>query len=37
VEQGSAKVNDSVKSINLDGKIVETGRLTKLLRFNGAE
>ncbi len=37
VEQGSAKVNDSVKSINLDGEIVETGRLTKLLRFNGAE
>ena len=37
VEQGSAKVNDSVKSINLDGETVETGRLTKLLRFNGAE
>ena len=30
VEQGSAKVNDSVKSINLDGETVETGRLTKL-------
>tara|TARA_Y100000768_G_scaffold112994_1_gene83272 strand:- start:508 stop:2334 length:1827 start_codon:yes stop_codon:yes gene_type:complete len=37
VEQGSAKVNDSVKSINLDGETVETGRLTKLLRFNGTE
>ena len=37
VEQGSAKVNDSVKSINLDGEIIERGRLTKLLRFNGAE
>ncbi len=37
VEQGFAKVNDSVKSINLDGETVETGRLTKLLRFNGAE
>ena len=37
VEQGSAKVNDNVKSINLDGETVETGRLTKLLRFNGTE
>ena len=37
VEQGSAKVNDSVKAINLNGDIVENGRLTKLLRFNGAE
>ena len=37
VEQGSAKVNDSVKAINLNGEIVESGRLTKLLRFNGAE
>ena len=37
VEQGSAKVNDSVKSINLNGEIIERGRLTKLLRFNGAE
>ena len=37
VEQGSAKVNDTVKSINLNGEIVERGRLTKLLRFNGAD
>ena len=37
VEQGSAKVNESVKSINLKGDIVENGRLTKLLRFSGAE
>ena len=37
IEQGSAKVNDSVKSINLNGDEIETGRLTKLLRFNGAE
>ena len=37
VEQGSAKVNDSVKAINLNGETVESGRLTKLLRFNGAE
>ena len=37
VAQGSAKVNDSVKAINLEGKSIETGRLTKLLTFKGTE
>jgi len=37
VEQGSAKVNDAVKAIGLDGNQVETGRLTKLLMFDGTE
>ncbi len=37
VAQGRAKVNDTVKSINLDGKVVENGRLTKLLKFEGTE
>lgn len=37
VIQGSAKVNDTVKAIDLDGKIVESGRLTKLLTFDGTE
>jgi len=37
VEQGSAKVNDNVKAINLNGESIETGRLTKLLRFEGTE
>ncbi len=37
VAQGRAKVNDSVKAINLDGKVVETGRLTKLMKFDGTE
>ena len=37
VEQGSAKINDPVKAINLDGKIIETGRLTKLLKFEGTK
>ena len=37
VEQGSAKVNDNVKAINLNGESIETGRLTKLLRFKGTE
>ena len=37
VAQGSAKVNDSVKAIDLEGKSIETGRLTKLLTFKGTE
>ena len=37
VEQGSAKVNDTVKSINLKGDQIENGRLTKLLKFEGIE
>jgi GTP-binding protein len=35
VEQGSAKINDSVHALNLSGNVVETGRLTKLLKFEG--
>lgn len=37
VLHGSAKVNDTVKALSLDGKSVETGRLTKLLTFDGTE
>ena len=37
VLQGAAKVNEAVKAINLDGAQVETGRLTKLLRFEGTQ
>jgi len=37
VEQGTAKVNDAVKAINLEGKQVEIGRLTKLFKFEGTE
>ncbi len=37
VIQGSAKVNDTVKAMDLDGKTIETGRLTKLLKFDGTE
>ncbi len=37
VIQGSAKVNDTVKAIGLDGSTVENGRLTKLLTFDGTE
>ena len=35
VESGNAKVNDSVKALNLSGKLIESGRLTKLLSFEG--
>ena len=37
VISGSAKVNDSVKSLGLDGSTVETGRLSKLLTFDGTD
>jgi GTP-binding protein len=35
VVQGQVSVNDTVRGLNLDGQVVETGRLTKLLRFEG--
>ena len=37
VMQGRISVNDSVLALNLDSKVVESGRLTKLLRFEGTE
>lgn len=37
VVQGSAKVNTNVQALNLDGKKVEAGRLTKLLMFDGTD
>ena len=37
VINGSAKVNVQVKSINLTGSQIETGRLTKLFTFRGAD
>jgi GTP-binding protein len=37
VLQGTAKINAAVKSIDLDGNQIETGRLTKLLRFEGTK
>lgn len=35
VVSGVAKINASVKALDLDGKTIENGRLTKLLRFEG--
>lgn len=37
VMHGSAKVNDTVKAIDLNGELVENGRLSKLLTFDGTE
>jgi len=37
IYSGVAKVNMPVKAISLDGKTVETFRLTKLLAFNGID
>ena len=37
VVHGSAKVNDTVKAIDLDGNQVEAGRMSKLLMFSGGE
>ena len=37
VEQGQAKINDSVKTLNINGQLVENGRLTKLFIFKGAD
>jgi GTP-binding protein len=35
VESGKARINSPVKVINLENKTIETGRLTKLLKFEG--
>ncbi|MCB1651230.1 MAG: translational GTPase TypA [Alphaproteobacteria bacterium] len=37
VVHGSAKINDTVKAIDLDGNLVENGRLSKLLMFKGTQ
>ena len=35
IAQGTAKANQQIKAINLDGKIVDEGRLTKIFRYEG--
>lgn len=37
VYSGNAKVGDTIKSIDLEGKLVETTKLTKLFGFKGIE
>ena len=37
IEQGRAKLNMPLKVLRVDGTVVETGRLTKLMSFRGLE
>jgi GTP-binding protein len=37
VEQGRARLNMPLKVLRADGSVVETGRLTKLMSFNGLD
>ena len=37
ISQGTARINQNVKAINLAGEKVDAGRLTKLLRFEGTK
>ncbi len=37
VASGTAKLNAPIKVLNLEGKQIETGRLTKLMSFKGVE
>jgi GTP-binding protein len=37
VQSGTIKVNDPIHAIDMDGKIIETGRATKLMSFDGLE
>ena len=37
VQSGTIKINDPIHAIDRDGKVVETGRATKLMSFDGLE
>ena len=37
IASGKAEVNSTIKAIRLDGTLVESGRLTKLLAFSGVQ
>ncbi|HSG35759.1 MAG TPA: translational GTPase TypA [Sphingomonadaceae bacterium] len=37
VQSGTIRVNDPIHAIDMDGNVVETGRATKLLSFNGLD
>ena len=37
IAQGTAKANQQVKAINLDGKKIDEGRLTKIFRYEGTK
>jgi GTP-binding protein len=35
IETGTAKINTPIKVINIEGKVIENGRITKMLSFQG--
>ncbi|MGB7409310.1 MAG: GTP-binding protein, partial [Pontixanthobacter sp.] len=37
IQSGTVNVNDPIHAIDADGKVVESGRATKILAFNGLE
>ena len=37
VQSGTLKVNDPIRAIDMDGKVIETGRATKVLTFRGLD
>ncbi|WP_336981346.1 translational GTPase TypA [Altererythrobacter fulvus] len=37
VQSGTLKVNDPIRAIDMDGKVIEVGRATKVLTFRGLE
>ncbi|MBA3864188.1 MAG: translational GTPase TypA [Erythrobacter sp.] len=37
VQSGTIKVNDPIHAIDMDGKVIEVGRATKLMSFDGLE
>ncbi|MBF7010511.1 EF-Tu/IF-2/RF-3 family GTPase, partial [Novosphingobium sp. HR1a] len=37
VQSGTLKVNDPIRAIDMDGKVVEVGRATKVLSFRGLD
>ena len=37
ISQGTAKANQKIKAINLEGKKVDEGRLTKIFRYEGTK
>ena len=37
ITQGTAKANQAIKAINLNGEIVDEGRLTKIFRYEGTK
>ncbi len=37
VQSGTIRINDPIHAIDMDGKVIETGRATKLMSFRGLE